>query len=42
MAESHPQSLLDALRPRLAAVAALDVDAPVKLDGTWNPGPNSM
>ncbi len=27
MAESHPQSLLDALRPRLAAVADLDADA---------------
>ena len=27
MAESHPQSLLDALRPRLAAVAGLDADA---------------
>ncbi len=27
MAESHPQSLLDALRPRLAGVAELDADA---------------
>ena len=27
MAESHPQSLLDALRPRLAAVASLDAEA---------------
>ncbi len=27
MAESHPQSLLDALRPRLAAVPALDASA---------------
>ena len=27
MAESHPQTLLDALRPRLAAVAGLDAAA---------------